>query len=49
MVGRSKAAVNRYISDLLRYSQEDEKENDFKKELNMFEKKILKFKENIYG
>ena len=49
MVGRSKAAVNRYISDLLRYSQEDEKENDFKIELNMFEKKILKFKENIYG
>jgi len=49
LLGRSKASVNRYISDLLHLSECDDKESEFKKELEMFEKQILNFKENIYG
>ena len=49
LLGRSKASVNRYISDLLHLSENDERENEFKQELVMFEKQILNFKETIYG
>lgn len=45
LLGRSKASINRYISDLLHLPDTEE----LKGELNMFEKQIVNFKESIYG
>jgi len=45
LLGRSKASINRYISDLLHLQDTEE----LKGELNMFEKQIVNFKESIYG
>ena len=49
LLGRSKASVNRYISELFHLSEDNQKEKVFKAELLMFEQKILNFKECIYG
>jgi len=49
LLGRSKASVNRYISDLLLLSEGDDGESDLLGELEIFENKILEFKNTIYG
>jgi chromosomal replication initiation ATPase DnaA len=49
LLGRSKASINRYVSELLHLSDSVSPDKDLKKEIKHIESKITEFKENIYG
>tara|TARA_R110002012_G_C11673984_1_gene613420 strand:+ start:1340 stop:1756 length:417 start_codon:yes stop_codon:yes gene_type:complete len=47
MVGRSKASINRYLSDLHKLNEKVAKDNDLLKEINHLETKIKEYKNKI--
>lgn len=49
LLGRSKASINRYVSELLHLSDSVSPDKDLKKEIKHIELKITEFKQNIYG